>query len=169
MAEQTATSGVPVADELFSGAIMPIAEQQARWATAVLQCHINLPPSATMHERIEKYKTELRHRYVSSPRHTIQVDYLPYTDVLARDLGNDIQLWKFIKTFGFWQGIKTINAVYFGMPSAAQYRLFGRGSKSELARLCMQRVYKGQNVEMSDQEQGEIEKYRRGGSYEAVV
>lgn len=148
---------------------MPVSEQQARWATAVLNGHIKLPPSATMHEHTERYKSDLRRRYVSSSRHTIQVDYMPYIDTLARDLGNNIQPWRFIKTFGLWQGIKTMMAVYFAVPSPAQYRLFGRGSKSEFARLSMQRVYKGQDLEMSDEEWQEIEKFRRGGSCGAAV
>lgn len=94
---------------------------------------------------------------------------MPYIDTLARDLGNDIQPWRFIKTFGLWQGIKTMMAVYFAVPSPAQYRLFGRGSKSEFARLSMQRVYKGQDLAMSDEEWQEIEKFRRGSSCGAAV
>lgn len=141
---------------------MPVCEQQARWATAVLNGHIALPPTATMHERVEQYKSETRRRFINSPRHTFEVDFLAYNDKLACEIGNNITLWRFIQVFGLWQGIKTMLTVYFGVACPAQYRLFGRGSKSEYARLCMQRVYNGSDP-MSEDEWKELGKFRRDG------
>lgn len=140
---------------------MPVAEQQTRWATGSLRGQVTLPSSAAMHKYVEGYKQELRLRYVNSSRHTIQVDYLDYSDALGRDLGNCIHPWKFITTFGLWQGIKTMRAVYFGAPTPSQYRLFGKGSKSELARLAVQRVHTGPDTEMSVEERKEIKKFER--------
>lgn len=140
---------------------MPVAEQQTRWATGSLQGQTTLPSSAAMHKHVESYKEELRRRYVTSSRHTIQVDYLDYNDTLGRDIGNSIHPWRFITTFGLWQGLKTMKAVYFGAPSPSQYRLFGKGSKSEFARLAVQRVYDGPDTEMSAEEKKEVKKFER--------
>ncbi|KAK8762531.1 hypothetical protein V5799_026197 [Amblyomma americanum] len=41
---------------------------------------------------IERTESAQRTRYVSSPRHTIQVDYMPYTRDLARRIGADPSL-----------------------------------------------------------------------------
>lgn len=114
-----------------------------------------------MHKHVEDYKAELRRRYVNSARHTIQVDYLSYCDTLARDIGNFIRPWKFISTFGLWEGIKTMKAVYLGSPSPTQYRLFGKGSKSGLAKLAVQRVYNGPETQMSVEENRELGKFER--------
>lgn len=140
---------------------MPVAEQQTRWATGILRGQITLPSPYAMHKHVDDYKVELRRRYVTSSRHTIQVDYLDYSDTLGRDIGNDIRPWKFIRTFGLWEGIKTMRAVYFGTPTPSQYRLFGNGSKSELARLAVQRVYNGPETQMSAEEKREIGKFEK--------
>lgn len=140
---------------------MPVAEQQARWATGSLCGQVTLPSSIAMHKHVEDYKAELRRRYVISSRHTIQVDFLDYNDTLGRDIGNVVRPWKFISTFGVWEGIKTMKAVYFGAPSPCQYRLFGKGSKSKLARLAVQRVYNGPNTQMTLDEKLEVEKLKR--------
>ncbi|KAH6934860.1 hypothetical protein HPB50_001544 [Hyalomma asiaticum] len=41
---------------------------------------------------VQRTETAQRSRYVSSPRHTIQVDYMPYTRDLARRIGADPSL-----------------------------------------------------------------------------
>ncbi|KAH8026151.1 hypothetical protein HPB51_016462 [Rhipicephalus microplus] len=63
------------------GAINPIAEMQARWVV-----------QEEMLFDVERTDTAQRSRYVSSPRHTIQVDYMPYTRDLARRIGADPSL-----------------------------------------------------------------------------
>ncbi|MGH0182967.1 UNVERIFIED_CONTAM: hypothetical protein FKN15_010298 [Acipenser sinensis] len=69
------------------GAIMPISELQARWATRVFAELQKLPPEKTMLKDIENKKKAMAKRYVLSQRHTIQVDYIPYMDELAAQLG----------------------------------------------------------------------------------
>ncbi|XP_061834240.2 flavin-containing monooxygenase 5-like [Nerophis lumbriciformis] len=69
------------------GAIMPISEMQARWATRVFKGCLKLPSVDCMLDDI-KYKEEtMAGRYVTSPRHTIQVDYAVYMDEIATMLG----------------------------------------------------------------------------------
>ncbi|MEQ2197469.1 hypothetical protein XENOCAPTIV_029960, partial [Xenoophorus captivus] len=80
------------------GAIMPISEMQARWATRVFKgrkkhfncllfCCIKLPSSAAMQRDINSKQEAMAKRYVSSQRHTIQVDYINYMDEIADLVG----------------------------------------------------------------------------------
>ncbi|CAI9567201.1 unnamed protein product [Staurois parvus] len=69
------------------GAIMPVSEIQARWATRVFQGLAKLPSMNEMKEEINKRKKDLENRYVKSERHTIQVDYVLYMDEMAVEVG----------------------------------------------------------------------------------
>lgn len=141
---------------------MPVAEMQARWATSILKNEIPLPSPEKMHDSIAAYQNDLKKLYVKSPRHTLEVEFFPYLDMLARDLGAQVTFGRFLSTFGIWKGAKTAQSAYFGPPSAVQYRLFGEGSKAELARLVVQRLAKKGDDEMSAEEVAEVEKYRAG-------
>ncbi|KAM7293483.1 flavin-containing monooxygenase 5 [Ixodes scapularis] len=74
------------------GAINPIAEVQARWVVQLLLGNVRLPTKEAMLEDIAQTESRQRRRYVSSPRHTIQVDYMPYTRDIARRIGADPSL-----------------------------------------------------------------------------
>ncbi|XP_033758877.1 dimethylaniline monooxygenase [N-oxide-forming] 5-like [Pecten maximus] len=65
------------------GSVMPLSEMQARLATRVFKGDVQLPATADQWTDIRKKRIAVRHRYVESTRHTIQVDYLPYMDELA--------------------------------------------------------------------------------------
>ncbi|XP_069050479.1 dimethylaniline monooxygenase [N-oxide-forming] 5 isoform X1 [Lepisosteus oculatus] len=69
------------------GAIMPISEMQARWATRVFKGLNKLPPADTMQKDIERKSEKMAKRYVASQRHTIQVDYMSYMDEVAAQIG----------------------------------------------------------------------------------
>ncbi|XP_077963912.1 flavin-containing monooxygenase 5 isoform X1 [Gasterosteus aculeatus] len=69
------------------GAVMPIAEMQARWATRVFKGCIKLPSLASMLQDVRCKQEAMARRYVTSQRHTIQVDYVPYMDELAELVG----------------------------------------------------------------------------------
>ncbi len=68
------------------GAIMPLAELQARWVAGLLAGRLELPDRAAMERWIERDRRRLERRYVPSPRHTIQVDFFPYKRFLRRQL-----------------------------------------------------------------------------------
>ncbi len=68
------------------GAIMPLAEQQAIWAAKLLTGEVELPDRATMERRIDDDLEAMRRRYVTSTRHTIQVDYFPYLGSLQKEI-----------------------------------------------------------------------------------
>jgi dimethylaniline monooxygenase (N-oxide forming) len=61
------------------GALPPLAEQQAKWVSRLLD-GAPLPTVATMKAAIARDREELTSRYEDRPRHTIQVDYWSYLD-----------------------------------------------------------------------------------------
>ncbi|UYZ62273.1 flavin-containing monooxygenase [Hymenobacter weizhouensis] len=68
------------------GAIMPLAEVQARWIARLLTGHCRLPSREAMLRSIEADKQALRRRYSQSPRHTMQVDFYPYKELIEREM-----------------------------------------------------------------------------------
>jgi len=67
------------------GAIMPISELQARWIAAHLAGDYHLPPAADLAADIASEQTELALRYVSSRRHTMQIDPAEYSRALESE------------------------------------------------------------------------------------
>jgi dimethylaniline monooxygenase (N-oxide forming) len=67
------------------GAIMPLAEAQGRWVAEYLRGEYHLPSREAMREHIEADMAAMRKRYVSSKRHTIQVDFDEYLFKLERE------------------------------------------------------------------------------------
>uniref|UniRef100_A0A672TWW4 Flavin-containing monooxygenase 5 n=1 Tax=Strigops habroptila TaxID=2489341 RepID=A0A672TWW4_STRHB len=97
------------------GAIMPISELQCRWATRIFRGKRDkpLPPQCYMEADI---------KYVKSQRHTIQVDYIPYMDELACQVGVKPNLLTL-----FLSDPKLALEVAFGPCTPYQYRLRGPG------------------------------------------
>ncbi|NLE87590.1 MAG: FAD-dependent oxidoreductase [Myxococcales bacterium] len=67
------------------GAIMPIAEQQARWAAAYFAGSYALPSLAEMDAAIEAEAAAIRERFVASRRHTFQLEPAHYLPRLQRE------------------------------------------------------------------------------------
>ncbi len=67
------------------GAIMPLAEAQGKWVAEYLRGEYRLPPRAEMERWIRADQEQMRRRYVTSKRHTIQVDFDEYLYKLARE------------------------------------------------------------------------------------
>ncbi|KAH6934859.1 hypothetical protein HPB50_001543 [Hyalomma asiaticum] len=80
------------------GAIFPIAELQSRWMAELLSNKRALPSEEAMFEDIRKKRDSMRHRYVASPRHTIQVDWINYMDELASQIGARPNMLKYFFT-----------------------------------------------------------------------
>lgn len=68
-----------------SGALMPVAEQQAAWVGDYLCGRYALPPRAQMLADMERERVERAHRYVPSQRHTMEVDSEVYLHRLKRE------------------------------------------------------------------------------------
>ncbi|XP_040854782.1 flavin-containing monooxygenase 5 [Ochotona curzoniae] len=69
------------------GAIMPISELQARWATQVFKGLKTLPSQSEMMADITESQEKMAKRYVESQRHTIQGDYIDTMEEIAGFLG----------------------------------------------------------------------------------
>ncbi|XP_076873349.1 flavin-containing monooxygenase 5-like [Brachyhypopomus gauderio] len=104
------------------GAIMPISEMQARWATRVFKGLKKLPSQSAMLEDIKAKKETMAKRYVASQRHTIQVDYVTYMDELADQVGVRPRLLRLFLTDPAI-GLR----VLFGPCTPYQFRLRGPG------------------------------------------
>jgi dimethylaniline monooxygenase (N-oxide forming) len=67
------------------GPIMPIAEAQSEWVADLLTDKAALPPAKEMRREITAYDRWLKKRFVSSKRHTIEVDFHPYLREVRRE------------------------------------------------------------------------------------
>jgi hypothetical protein len=74
------------------GPIMPIAEAQAEWLADLLTSKAALPPAPEMRKEIAAYDRWLHKRFVSSKRHTIEVDFHPYLRDIRRERKRTPQL-----------------------------------------------------------------------------
>lgn len=69
-----------------SGALMPVAEQQAIWVAAQIRGSYRLPSPAHMWTQIERERARRARRYVHSRRHAMEVDGEVYLRELRREL-----------------------------------------------------------------------------------
>ena len=69
------------------GAIMPMAEQQAKWVAALLRGEYVLPPAAEMRADIARSREAHAKRFYRSARHTMEVDF----DEWMRDAQREIK------------------------------------------------------------------------------
>ncbi|KAH7712254.1 FMO-4 protein [Aphelenchoides avenae] len=69
------------------GSLAPISEMQSRWAARVFIGRTELPTPLDMTKDIAEKRRQIERRYYRSPKHTLQVDYVPYMDELAEQIG----------------------------------------------------------------------------------
>lgn len=105
------------------GAIFPLSELQGRWATRVFGGKTPLPSKNAMMEDVEMKREAMQKRYYTSKRHTIQVDYIPYADELANQVGCKPNLVKL-----FFSDPTLALRCFFGPCTPVQYRLMGPGA-----------------------------------------
>jgi dimethylaniline monooxygenase (N-oxide forming) len=67
------------------GAIMPLAEAQSAWVADLLDGTVTLPSDRDMRREITSYHRSVHKRYLTSKRHTIQVDYLEHFAELKKE------------------------------------------------------------------------------------
>ncbi len=60
------------------GPIMPLAEAQSEWIADLLGERAVLPPAAEMRKAMDEEEAKQRRRFVTSKRHTVEVDFYPY-------------------------------------------------------------------------------------------
>lgn len=129
------------------GPAAPTFEAQARWACSVLSGRIALPTKPKMREEVTKFQAWQEKNFVGSERHALVTHAVPYNDELLEPLGAVPSFGKCLGrviTSGHpWRSFKVLNAVWFGIPSAAQWRLFGYGAKEDLAVETLLRIAAG--------------------------
>ncbi|CAG8490259.1 13991_t:CDS:2 [Ambispora leptoticha] len=103
------------------GAAFPTSEMQARYITGLIKGEIKSLPSPEEMDKAISSRTDCPRRE-NSKYPSIRVPIIPYLDCLAKDIGclpTPIKVW--------WNfGYKAWKNVLFGVPTAVQYRLFGR-------------------------------------------
>jgi dimethylaniline monooxygenase (N-oxide forming) len=67
------------------GPIMPLAEAQCEWVADLLAGRATLPPTAEMQADVAAEEEKMRKRFVSSKRHTVEVDFHPYLREIRRE------------------------------------------------------------------------------------
>lgn len=126
------------------GALAPVVDAQARWACAVLQKRVQLPSPDKMRAETRAFLAWQEKHFLGTERHALALYVVPYVDELLEPLGAKPSFGKCMgRVFSSghpWQSLKVLNAVWFGIPSAAQWRLFGYGAKEKLATETLLRI-----------------------------
>uniref|UniRef100_A0A672ZPW1 Flavin-containing monooxygenase n=1 Tax=Sphaeramia orbicularis TaxID=375764 RepID=A0A672ZPW1_9TELE len=104
------------------GPIMPIVEMQARWAVRVFKGLSRLPKKEKMLSIIEAERKRNMKSYPCPRQAALQVDYIPYLDFMAKEVGVRPNLMRLLlRDPGLW--VK----VFLGPCTPYQYRLSGPG------------------------------------------
>ncbi|KAI0475767.1 flavin-containing monooxygenase [Xylariaceae sp. FL0804] len=139
----------------LAGPMPPASEAQARLAVAAVQGRVQLPRGPQLTREVDAWQEWQAATFVRSERHAITDLYVPYVDGLLAPLGADPTLGRLLRqvfTSGRpWRALRTLNAVYFGLTSSAQWRLCGHGRDERLARATVLRIASG-GAELSDEE-----------------
>ncbi|XP_074492059.1 dimethylaniline monooxygenase [N-oxide-forming] 2-like [Sebastes fasciatus] len=105
-----------------TGPIMTAVEMQARWAVKVFTGLSRLPPKEKMLEVIECETQRYIKSYPCRGKAALQVDYLPYLDFMAEEVGVRPNLLRLLlRDPVLWM------RVFFGPCTPYQYRLTGPG------------------------------------------
>lgn len=67
------------------GAVMPLAEAQAKWIAEILRREYVFPPLATIEREMSADDARNKRQFYSSPRHTMEVDFDNYLWDLGRE------------------------------------------------------------------------------------
>ncbi|KAH9884010.1 flavin-containing monooxygenase [Xylariomycetidae sp. FL2044] len=133
----------------LAGPLPAPAEAQCRLVVAALSGRVQLPDRATMEKEIKEWQAFHAKNFVKSERHALTTHYIPYVDGLLAPLGANPTMGRLLGqvfTGGSpLAGLKTLGAVYFGITNSAQWRLFGHGRKTELARETLFRIADGKD------------------------
>ncbi|KAF8781441.1 Dimethylaniline monooxygenase like protein [Argiope bruennichi] len=109
-----------IASVLPFGPGFPVGELQIRWAVQVLAGKCKLPPPEVMlKEAKDRYDKNLK-RYAPSEKMSLRIDYIPYCDDIASEIGAKPNLLKM-----FFTDTKLFLKLFFGPHLSYQYRLQG--------------------------------------------
>lgn len=129
------------------GPAAPVFDAQARWASSVVAGRIRLPTQDTMRRDIATLHAWQEKHFLQTERHALVLYNITYTDDLLEPLGAAPSFRRCLGrvfTSGHpWRALKVLKAVWFGIPSAAQWRLFGHGAQHDLATETLLRIAAG--------------------------
>lgn len=129
------------------GPAAPVFDAQARWASSIVAGRIHLPTQEAMRAEVAKLHAWQEKHFLGTERHALALYNITYTDELLEALGAAPSfrrcLGKMLTSGHPWRAFKVLNAVWFGIPSAAQWRLFGHGAQEELAVETLLRIADG--------------------------
>lgn len=130
------------------GPAAPVFDAQARWACAVVSGRVRLPAPDEMRASVRAlHRWQDRHFVAGSERHALAAYTVPYVDELLEPLGARPSLRRCLGRVVAgghpWRALRVLGAVWFGIPSAAQWRLFGYGAKEALATETLLRIAEG--------------------------
>jgi dimethylaniline monooxygenase (N-oxide forming) len=103
--------------------MIPVGEMQARLYCAVLSGKVTLPPPKDMIKEVNYKRRYVQKRYGNSPRHAVEIDWIPFLDELAILLNVKPNFSKL-----FFQDTKLWFNLIFGPSYTYQYRLSGHRS-----------------------------------------
>lgn len=105
------------------GPIQTTSEMQGRWYAALMAGRVKLPNVHEMKRVIAKEKEFYRSFFYESPRHCLEIFYIPYLEEIAQDLGCKPNLWKYAITDPrLWYHLVS------GLYTVYQFRLEGEHS-----------------------------------------
>lgn len=64
--------------------------------------------------------SSIHRKFTDTPRHAVQVEWIPYLDEIASEIGSELNFWKLFTT-----DPKLWSRLYFGPSLSYQYRLQG--------------------------------------------
>ncbi|KAI0468927.1 flavin-containing monooxygenase [Xylaria cf. heliscus] len=139
----------------LAGPAPPASEAQARLAASIIAGRVQIPEGQHLERDVREWQAWQAQAFVRSERHSITDHYVPYIDSVLAPLGANPTLgrllWQILSGGSPWKALQTLNAVYFGITSSAQWRLCGYGSNPEQARETIVRIASGKE-EMSSAE-----------------
>ncbi|CAK7200173.1 hypothetical protein SEUCBS139899_002864 [Sporothrix eucalyptigena] len=137
------------------GPLPPAAEAQARYTSAILSGKLPYPTNNEMLKGIQKLRAYQKRHFVHSDRHNATHHQIPYVDELLEALGAAPTfprlLGQIFSSGHPLRAISVLNAVWFGIPSSAMWRLVGYGAKADLASATVIRTA-GEKPTLSDKE-----------------
>ncbi|XP_072018168.1 dimethylaniline monooxygenase [N-oxide-forming] 2-like [Amphiura filiformis] len=105
-----------------AGPVNPVSELQSRWCARLIKGICKLPSEDQMVQHIAKHKEIQKKTCRESPRLTTKIDFIPYMDEIASEIGAKPDLWKMM----FEDPMLSLRC-FFGPCYPYQYRLVGPG------------------------------------------
>lgn len=103
-----------------SGPIHLMAEMQARWFARLIKGLVKLPSRLEMKQNIEEEQAILKGIFYDSPRHNLEVLYMPYMKTIASFIGCNPNVTKYVL-----KDPRLAYCLVFGLFTSYQFRLEG--------------------------------------------